>query len=173
VKEIIAKLTNEFQHFPKGIEEPSRRFVKKFGTSLEMPKDYVFFLKLHNGIKRLKNDKYFTFQIFSIDKLYFLDQMGDMPEEEKIEFLGLEEDDFSGDWISIASEGEYGVYAMNFNSNSPKFGVVYGIVNNIPDRFAEWKNFTEFLKGLIPYCKQFPLVNYRKEKPGSDPWYVG
>ena len=49
--------------------------------------------------------------------------------------------------------------------------MVYGIIINIPERFNEWKSFKEFLEGLPEYCSPFPLVTYRENKPGSDPWY--
>lgn len=171
MQEIISGLKNEFELFEKGATDPSKEFAEKFGKDLKLSEDCIEFLKLHSGMKRLAKDRYFTFQIFPISKMYLLDQMGDMPEEEKLEFLALEPDDFSGDWITVASEGEYGVYAMNCNEKSPKFGMVYGIIINIPEQFCEWENFTEFLEGLQDYCRSFPLADYRREKPGSDPWY--
>ena len=87
---IIEELIEEFEQVNSGLSNPQEKWNQSKFSNFSPPLDYCNFLTIVNGMKRVKEDEYFTFQLYPFNKLKnFPEIMG--IEEEITNKEGLEQ----------------------------------------------------------------------------------
>ena len=169
---VLKEIDREFEEVQEGLESAPEAWTSSKGELVHLPTDFTMYLNFINGLRRVKDDKYFTFRIVPVSEFtdYFSFQRYSEAED-----LNATPDLYPGDRASncilFGGEGEFGVYVLNCTPGSPRYGHVYCIVNNVPERTAEWPTFTAFFGGLPEYCRVYPLEKYKEELPGSSPCF--
>jgi hypothetical protein len=124
-----------------------------------------------NGICRVKED---TDDALSCEPLnYLMDFMLYMGwESEDVEEREMVIPGSKGeDWVTFWSEGLYGMYLINLRKESPHYGKIEGVVNNLSDVFKVWGSIIEFLEAVVQYCNLRPLARYKENYGGSSPTF--
>ena len=79
-------------------------------------------------------------------------------------FRSINDSTYQG-WCSIGSELD-GFYAIDCDPNSKLFGVVITYIALDPEITTIWRNFNDFLNGVIPYLKlSTPSLYYHSQSP--------
>jgi hypothetical protein len=171
---ILKEIRNECEVIQTGLPNPPTVWISHGGKQLRFPADFVAFLRQANGLRRVKDDQYFTFRIYPLTEFddYFSYQR--LTEDEDLQpemHPELRPGELPSNHLLFGGEGEFGVFLLNCGKDSPYFGRVSCVVANIPECAAEWESFTTFIEGLAEYCREFPLGKYKEELPGSTPLY--
>lgn len=169
--ELIDKLKPEFELIHPCCPNPLDVWSQSAFGKFSLPHDLELFYKAANGMKRVQEDQYFTFQLHPLEDLKLFVEYMEITEDDVEDFSEELEMRSVNDWVIIGSEGEYGVYTVNCNPSSEEFGVVAGVVVNIPENFGTWPSFKAFAEGLPAYCNERPLDQYKDEMIASYPSY--
>ena len=173
IKVVMDEILPKFEEVYSGIadiEQLQTKWKASRVSDYDLHPQLASFYLIAGGMVRVRGAYDDALSIYKIDQLYTFAELFEMTYEE-IQEMGIFKVSNCADWVPIGVEGLYGWYLINLREESPEFGNIRGLINNIPRTFGFWENILDFLQSILRYCKNHPLTEYRENYETSSPTF--